>query len=100
VGLSILADKNETEAVIVNDSVLPACPLGVVFSIYDSEETHDENIVELVNEFMGWCRPRDVRYIGATEDTHKALRREWERFLKERPDRMAQALADENENSA
>jgi len=52
--------------------------LDIVFSIYDSEATHEENIFELVNEFIDWCRPQGgVRRIDA-------LRDEWERFLEKR----------------
>jgi hypothetical protein len=81
-GMSIVS--NESEAVIINDSVVPNFALPVVFSIYDSEATHGENIVELVNEFIDWCKPRDVRYLDVRDESYSKLRKEWERFLAER----------------
>lgn len=78
-GMSILTDSDKTEAVIVNDSVLPAYPLGMVFSVYDKEGLEGEDILDLVNEFIDWSKPMDIRYIYTD-----ALRIRWGQFLSER----------------
>ena len=56
-GLSILSNENKTEAVVVNDSICPAQPLGFVF--YDEEG----EIVERVGRFIDWLKPRDIRRV-------------------------------------
>lgn len=101
-GMSILANEDKTEAVIINDSVLPPYPLGVVFSVYDSESLDHDDIVELLNEFIDWCGPRDVRYLEPLGDNDRTLREKWNEFLEEkkRIDQANQARSvDEDPNA-
>lgn len=72
-GLSILTNEEQTEAVIVNDSILPPQPLPVVFYLYD----HEGGIVEVLNKFIDGFRPYGIRQFQGD------LLKEWEQFKKE-----------------
>jgi len=73
VGLSILTNEEQTEAVIVNDSVLPPQPLPIVFYLFDNED----GIVEVLNKFIDSFRPYGIRAFQGD------LLKEWEMFKKE-----------------
>ncbi len=69
-GMYILSNEDKTEAVVVNDSVLPPQPLPFVFYAEDGE------VVKEVNAFIDWYRPKDIRYAQNIE-------KEWTRFIQE-----------------
>ena len=68
-GMSILTNEDNTEAVIVNDSVLPPHPLDFVFYCPDGEA------LDKVLEFIDWVKPEDPRHVS--EDRLKKL---WAEF--------------------
>ncbi len=80
-GLSILTDSEDTEAVIVNDSVLPPQPIPFVFY-----KDYEPGIYELVNEFLDWVK--DIRGLAKNPNITwaKAIEAKWTEFLKEGED--------------
>jgi len=88
VGLSILANIEGTEAVIINDSVLPPQPLPVVFYLYEG----DENIVDVLDRFIDSFRPYGIRAFmegSDNSDYGRGLLERWEKFKQEVQDAEA-----------
>lgn len=60
-GMSILTNEDNTEAVIVNDSVLPPSPVDFVFYCPDGDAS------DKVLEFIDWCKPEDPRHVSGNK---------------------------------
>lgn len=62
-GINIFANEDKTEAVIVNDSVLPPQPLAAVLI----DDNNGGGIFETVGAFIDWLKPTDVRRLEPSE---------------------------------
>lgn len=76
-GLYILTNHDDTEAVIVNTSCCPSMPLPFVF--YDE---YEPGIGDKVSDFLNWVR--DIRglvpWTESDDVWHKECERKWEEF--------------------